>query len=312
MNCEICFSSSTKLVGLEKSYYDYQAKIFVCNNCGNRFSPIDESVYESLHSVSGSYGFHKRQAKKIKNLFDKKNYLAIYKALEKNDRNKVLLEILSNLPKSSRVLEIGCSNGYIGAFCLLKELNYQGIDISKTAIDLANKLFGKKFYTSLSEVPFEEYDFIFHMGTIGCVKNPIEFNESLITKIKKGGKFFFNYPSLDFLEDTNSLWFFSTTAPDLNIAYKYGFWTQTLKSKNIEIEEWSIPDKNKIKILSKIFNPILFRSDFFLKKNLKFQLRMIRFLLKIFIKFAKISIKFFYKESPIYSEFNNFILISKK
>ena len=191
MKCEICFSSSTKLVGLEESYYDYQAKIFECNNCGNRFSPINESVYESLHLVSGSYGSHKRQAKKIKNLFDKRDYLAIYKVLEKVDRNKVLLEILSNLPKSSKVLEIGCSNGYIGAFCLLKELNYQGIDISKTAIDLANKLFGKNFYTSLSEVSSEEYDFIFHMGTIGCVKNPIGFNESLISKLKKRGKFFF-------------------------------------------------------------------------------------------------------------------------
>ncbi len=312
MNCEICFSSSTKLVGLEESYYDYEAKIFGCNNCGNRFSPINESIYESLHSVSGSYGFHKRQAKKIKYLFDKKNYLEIYKVLEKVDRNKVLLEILSNLPKSSRVLEIGCSNGYIGALCLSKELNYQGIDISKTAIDLANKLFGKNFYTSLSEAPFEKYDFIFHMGTIGCVKNPIEFNKSLISKLKKGGKFFFNYPSLDFLEDTNSLWFFSTTAPDLNIAYKHGFWSQILKSKDIRIKEWTIPDKNKIKILSKFFNPILFRSDFFLKKKLKFHLRMIRFLLKIFIKFVRISIKLFYKESSVKSEFNNFILISKK
>ena len=178
--CGICnFSNYTLLFKGqwgEKSY-----KIVRCQNCG--------LVYTSPFPDSSEKRYEDYQHKRY--LDNKKLYLSHYKL--------VLKEILL-FKKGGRFLEIGCSVGYL--LELAKEIGFKidGIELSKSAVQAANKLLGDRVRNCLLEEAQFSDDYFDVVAMYHVLEHVLDLDKTLkeIKRVlKRSGILFIGGPNFD-------------------------------------------------------------------------------------------------------------------
>lgn len=243
MNCLICKAiNSCNFIKKFKPYLDYESDIYDCRSCGCRFTYNDDSAHEKLHSNNTTYSSHSLIQEPIKKQFDLKNIDNIKLMLSKKKANKFIINTINKILDSSKsklnILEIGCSQGYLTSYFIMKGCRVKGIDISKTAVSKANSSFGDFFYLINDNVIKNNapYDVIYHVGTIGCVSDPLGLTKSWLNMLKPGGKIVFNAPNKNIIDNSNRIWV-STPPPDLVSIFPVGFWKeQFLESCHVKVE----------------------------------------------------------------------------
>ncbi|MCK9225893.1 MAG: class I SAM-dependent methyltransferase, partial [Candidatus Muirbacterium halophilum] len=266
MNCRVCGYKNIKEGYFFRCYQDYSVNIYRCPECNSLFSDYDRNIYIKLHNMKDStYKNHVILAQSISVHFKNCDFDRIYNELGKSYKNRFVMDEIEKLDnRELKILEIGCSDGYLTSFFIAKGYNILGIDVSQDCIDNAKHFFGKKFFKKTEELDNnEKFDVIYHVGTIGCVDNPKEFIEYYADKLNSGGIMFFNAPNVSALYGK---WINGTLPPDLTILFD-----------PVKLRCW-IDKKYKLKIvvlkkdLKKSLNYLFFNKNkrkFLLKKNKK-------------------------------------------
>lgn len=224
--CRICGSTSASAGRHFRPYTDFKTTLYDCNDCGCRFANRDEFVYEQLHSSKSSYSAHQNLGKQAKAIFDRRDVGGLAKFLRKTEKNRLILEHLDSAQDCNRVLEFGCSRGYLSSYAILLGKEFYGIDVSETALAAARTNFGDHFHPESMADTFPDgyFDLIYHVGTIGCVNDPIGFIKNQIRLLRRGGTLLFNAPNLDACHPLGLEWLTGTTPPDLVTLFPSGFW----------------------------------------------------------------------------------------
>lgn len=312
--CKICENfRSPKFVSNFRPYLDvdWSFPIYECDQCGARFALRDPSInyHEILHKkTGGGYEYQYKIAKHVKEylargaLAECEQYLtkAGYKYAE-------LIRFIKSKNKKARILEVGCSSGFMTAF--LRSIGYdiEGVDVSKTAIEYAQKTFGP--YYSL-QPKNKQYDLIIHLGLIGCVNDPKKFILHYLDLLKTNGIMFFNSPNVESPRQLGELWA-STPPPDLIYLFSEKSFKYIVNdSFDVSYIKLSTKDevvaKNIRKILNRQFNdyPRIFRAQFYNDRSI---------VKKIFSKIAILNANIAYPLLKKYdNEFGLFIMIRKK
>jgi SAM-dependent methyltransferase len=141
---------------------------------------------------------------------------------------KFVIESIERHPTDAKILEIGCSRGYLTSYFILAGYNVTGVDISAEAVAGAQESFGDFFLTADSPAVADRapYDVIYHVGTIGCVGDPLKLTRQLLGMLKPGGELIFNAPNADSCWLKDQLWIDAAPPPDLVTLFRPGFWSQ--------------------------------------------------------------------------------------
>lgn len=239
--CNVCSSEEISLLGVIQPYLDFRTPIYECESCRCRFAPRDESVYELLHvSATSSYAGHKKYAAKLKGLFDHDNLLALKAHLAQTKKNRFIIEVIEEHGGDLNILESGCSCGHLTSYSIKAGHNVLGIDVSPSAIGAAREIFGDYFATvDETRIQFKApYDIIYHVGTIGCVEDPIRFTRNYLKLLKPGGILAFNCPNVDHCQKLGKLWVSSCLPPDLVTLFSREVWeAQFAEETEVTINE---------------------------------------------------------------------------
>ena len=216
------------LAGKVEYFSGYAWEVFDCNTCGCRYTRHDNSVYDLLHN-SGAisyYDEYRELAEKAKMYFDRKDPVGLKTFLSHATKYRFILAEIERAPADARVLEVGCSRGYLTSYSILQGRNILGTDVSAEAVRCANHDFGEHFALAGDPIIAARgpYDIIYHVGMIGCVADPVGFTNSLIAMLKPGGKLLFNAPNLAACWMKGQLWFDTAPPPDLVTLYPSKFW----------------------------------------------------------------------------------------
>jgi len=175
MICRVCGSARTKKAGTVEYYLERPSEIYDCEECGCRFTEHFDQTYEDYHANANSgYGVYRDLADHMKELFDRRDPAELRKHLFFLTKYKFIIEAVEKCDKRARILEIGCSRGYLTSYFILAGYDIIGADVSRSAVAGANASFGPHFFEASSpEVANRApYDIIYHTGTIGCVGIP--------------------------------------------------------------------------------------------------------------------------------------------
>jgi len=241
--CRICGSSVLTRCGQVEFYFGYSWPIYDCDDCGCRFTPHDNSTYDLLYSEQSScYSRYRGQAERCKILFDRGDRAGLRAELSQGSKYRFIINELDQDPPAARILEIGSSRGHLTSYFILVGRRITGVDISPKAVAAAAADFGDHFVQAGdpsidAQAP---YDVIFHVGTIGCVADPVGMTKSWLDLLKPGGRLLFNAPNRDACCLQGQLWFESAPPPDVVTLYPPGFWRDrfadvALVSENIEV-----------------------------------------------------------------------------
>jgi SAM-dependent methyltransferase len=112
------------------------------------------------------------------------------------------------------------------------------VDISESALTFARAAFGDHFVLHGDSLVAQgaPYDVIYHVGTIGCVGDPLGLTRQLLSMLKPGGRLLFNSPNLQSCWLTNQLWIDAAPPPDLVSIFPPGFWKRRFADQ-AEVEE---------------------------------------------------------------------------
>jgi len=238
--CRICGSSSISNGFVFQPYLDFKTNVYDCYECGCRFTNRDEDVYEKLHSVPSTYSSHRNLVSKAKGYFSKGDQEGLKAYLKSTPKNRFIIDAVDDLGKCEKVLEFGCSRGYLSSYSILLGKEFYGVDISETAIVDAVASFGKYFHTIdfVNELSPGYFDLIYHVGTIGCVNDPVTFISEQLKLLRPGGRLLFNAPNVDACLELGSDWLKGTMPPDLVTLFPSSFWENTfseLANTNVQI-----------------------------------------------------------------------------
>jgi SAM-dependent methyltransferase len=225
----------------EVEYYSgFAWTVYDCLACSCRFTKHDESIYNWLHSQPTSiYGIYRELADKSKRLFDQRDLAGLKQELFKTSKYKFIIESVERQPRSIRLLEVGCSRGYLTSYFILAGYQITGVDVSPKAIAGAREAFGNYFISADSPAIRDQapYDVIYHVGTIGCVGDPLGFTHHLLGMLKSGGQLLFNAPNADSCWLKRQLWIDAAPPPDLVTLFRPGFWRKQFSSVADVVEE---------------------------------------------------------------------------
>jgi SAM-dependent methyltransferase len=239
MICRVCGSTNLTKLGTVEYYQGFSRDIYSCGDCGSRFTQHFE-IAEALHAnASSCYGLQREIAQRIKKFFDAKDLKGLGSELSRNSKYKFIIDAIAPYPKDARILEVGCSRGYLTSYFILAGWDITGADVSKSAIESANADFGNHFL-SIGDPEIAQralYDVIYHIGTIGCVADPLGLTRSLLKMLKPGGKLLFNAPNANACWLRGQLWIDFAPPPDVVTLYRPGFWTRTFSEDAFVSEE---------------------------------------------------------------------------
>lgn len=226
MNCRICGSRAVTVVAPLPCYLDFVAEVFDCGNCGCRWVAHDAQVYERLHQSPGSYAWHQQVQQQVSGYFAAGDHAAVLRQLRTDPRMDFVLTATAQLPPGSRVLEIGCSRGYLTAGLLAQGHQAVGVDVSVTALADARTAFGEHFLLAGDPAVDQglPWDAIVHVGTIGCVADPLGLTRHWLTLLRPGGVLVFNAPDRAPCDQLGTPWVSGTLPPDLVTLFPAGFW----------------------------------------------------------------------------------------
>jgi SAM-dependent methyltransferase len=242
--CPICLSEKNFNVLYEKNFEmsDLNASIFSarrlpdrvhyrlvkCNECGLvRSNPIADTQYlGSLYEKSLlTYD------EEINNLAE--TYLA------------GVLPVLKGLPKSSRILEIGCGNGFIlERIYHLGYKNVYGVEPSRDAVNKAGSKIQKNIKISMLKpglFPRNTFDFIFFFQTFDHVPNPNQFLKECFRLLKPNGYIL----SINHNVDSLSSKLLKEKSPIVDIEHTFLYSFETIRK---------IFENNSL-VVKKIFSP---------------------------------------------------------
>jgi SAM-dependent methyltransferase len=227
MQCRVCADSNASEIGEVEYYSGFSWKIFHCLSCSCRFTRHDESIYNWLHSQSASiYGLYRELAESCKPLFDQGDLDGLKRELLKAAKYKFVIKAVEQQPRSCKLLEVGCARGYLTSYFILAGYDVTGSDVSPDAISGAKELFGDHFVQADSRAVENgaPYDVIYHVGTIGCVGDPLSFTRDLLKMLQPGGLLLFNAPNADSCWLKGQLWIDAAPPPDVVTLFRPGFW----------------------------------------------------------------------------------------
>ena len=255
-SCGICGSNNQKYLDTFYPFYDesWGFEIIQCCECGTRYTKREKIInyHEMLHKVGCSYESQYRIAEVVKNYLGKGQIKSAIQYLRKSAwKYGHILDIITRKKAEGKVLEVGCSTGYMTA--VLNKIGYsaEGVDISDTAVDFARKIFGPFFNIRPQEM---KYDIIFHLGLIGCVDSPKEFLLSYLRMMNPGGVMIFNAPNVEAVTQIGELWV-DTPPPNVIYLFKESSFRKMLE-KNYHVEISKIKSKSQIvrKSISKLLH----------------------------------------------------------
>jgi len=238
MKCRVCSSKNIKDHSLYRPYKDYKTYLYECQDCGCRFCSYDEGIHEKLHKTESGYSIHDNHASRALELFKEKKTEKLREHLSLLAKNKFIIDQISKCPKNVKILETGCSKGYLTSYFISCGYEILGTDISEEALEDARRNFGDHFCNIMSHKVKDQapYDIIFHVGTVGCVSDPIGFMENLLSLLKPGGKIIFNAPNIEFCMETGFPWAL-TPPPDLVTVFPPDFWKKKFGDRtSVELE----------------------------------------------------------------------------
>jgi len=231
VKCRICGAPSVTLVGEVEYYTGFPRAVHDCPVCLCRFTEHDNSIYEVLHA-SGAvsyYNDYRDLAAKCKSLFDGRDLAGLKAYLRQISKYRFIIDELERVPHDARILEVGCSRGYLTSAFILEGRKILGADISQAALDGAQVAFGDHFVQPGEAVEAAApYDIIYHVGMIGCVSDPLGLTRSLLAMLKPGGSLLFNAPNLRSCYLRNQLWLDSAPPPDVVTLFSPGFWSRQM------------------------------------------------------------------------------------
>jgi SAM-dependent methyltransferase len=255
--CRICGSERIVKRGEVEFYFGYAWPIYDCSNCGCRFTPHEESIYDLLNSEPSSrYGVYIDQATSCKVHFDRGNLDELRAELSQTSKYGYIIDKIEREHRNAKILEIGCSRGHLTSFFILDGRKIKAVDVSQTAVAAALGNFGAHFVLAGdpsidAQAP---YDIIFHVGTIGCVADPIGMTTRLLNLLKPGGQLLFNAPNRDGFTLRDQLWFESAPPPDVVTLFPRGFWRERFAAtaQTDETVEFNAPQQNLFILLRRL------------------------------------------------------------
>lgn len=254
-SCRVCGSSGVRSPGTVEYFEGFRSEVFECQECYSFMTTHDSSVHELFHQSGAiSYYFQYRQlAEKTKDLFDRKqtnllrDYLTSY-----SSKYRFAIEEAEKLPSDARILEVGCSRGYLTSWFISSGRQILGMDVSREAIDSASAAFGRHFVLADSpEIAGNgPYDLIFHVGMIGCVPDPVGLTKDLLNLLKPGGRLIFNAPNRQSCYLKGQLWTDSAPPPDLVTLFTPGIWKRLFASEaDVRETVENCPPEQSLRIL---------------------------------------------------------------
>jgi SAM-dependent methyltransferase len=248
MRCRICESEHVLELGTVEFYLSYRWSIFECLDCRCRFTRYDSNIYNLLHGAESSrYSQYRELAHQCELLFAERNLDGIRELLGSTPKYRFVIEEIEARKGAKRILEIGCSRGYLSSFFILAGYEILAVDLSTEAVRAARAAFGEHFCLAGSKSIQERqpYDVIYHVGTIGCVEDPMGYTKSMLDMLGEGGILLFNAPNADACWLPGQLWVNSAPPPDVVTLFRKGFWTQYFSSiaSVQEITEYCEPGK---------------------------------------------------------------------
>jgi SAM-dependent methyltransferase len=177
-------------------------------------------------------------AERCKRHFEKGDLAGLRTDLCETTKYRFVIEAVEQIGRGTRLLEIGCARGHLSSYFILAGYPFTGVDLSKEAVNCANKSFGNHF-VEVGSATIEAnapYDVIYHTGTIGCVGDPIGLTESLLGLLKPGGRLVFNAPNADRCYLRGQLWLDEAPPPDVVTLFRSGFWRRQF-SDRAEVNE---------------------------------------------------------------------------
>lgn len=256
-HCRICGSNRIRNLGCVEFYFGYAWSIYDCDDCGCRFTPHDASAYDVLYSEQSScYSRYSGQAAACKTPFDLGDWGGLRAELSRGSKYRFIIDEIDREPENARLLEVGSSRGHLTSYFILVGRRITGVDISPKAVAAATADFGNHFLLAddASIDAQAPYDVIFHVGTIGCVADPIGMTRHWLGLLKPGGRLLFNAPNRDGCSLRDQLWFDSAPPPDVVTLFPSGFWREhfgDIAQVSEEIE-FSSPGQNLLIALRKL------------------------------------------------------------
>jgi 2-polyprenyl-3-methyl-5-hydroxy-6-metoxy-1,4-benzoquinol methylase len=229
MRCRVCGSEHVHELGSIEFYLGYPWSISDCLDCRCRFTRYDPEVYNVLHAEEQSrYGEYRELARKCALLFANRDLPGIRKVLSATPKYRFVIDEIEARHGTKKLLEVGCSRGYLTSFLILAGYEVLGVDLSPEAIRAACTAFGDHFFLADSEriQNGQPYDVIYHVGTIGCVEDPLGYTKRILNMLKPGGLLLFNAPNADACWLPGQLWIDGAPPPDVVTLFRKGFWTQ--------------------------------------------------------------------------------------
>jgi SAM-dependent methyltransferase len=208
-------------------YFGYAWPVYDCEDCGCRFTRHDETAYDLFYSEKSScYSRYAEQSESCKVLFDRGELGKLREALSQSSKYRFVIDAIDGEKANARILEIGSSRGQLTSYFILAGRTITGVDVSPKAVAAARGAFGE--YFAKADDPLIDaqapYDVVFHVGTIGCVADPVGMIRHGLSLLKPGGRLLFNAPNRDGLSWRNQLWFDSAPPPDVVTLFRPGFW----------------------------------------------------------------------------------------
>jgi SAM-dependent methyltransferase len=247
--CRVCGSTAVQPAGQVEYFEHYSWRVTDCTACGCRYTAHDGAVYEALHQ-SGAidyYADYRGLAAQAKRLFDARDLAAYQNLLFENAKYRFVITETASVPPGANLLEVGCSRGYLTAYFVAKGWRILGVDASSDAIHAARRDFGDHFALAGSPAVQQgaPYDVIYHVGTIGCVADPIGMTHALLDLLKPGGRLLFNAPNRRACSMRNQLWLDTAPPPDLVTLYPEGFWRKYFGERAEVRESVEMMDANR-------------------------------------------------------------------
>ena len=118
--CRICGSQEISGGRDYKPYRNIETVYYDCRSCGCRFVSRDEFIYEQLHSLDSTYSAHRELQDQAKSFFEQGDLAGLESYLGQTPKNRIVIDHLKQTLDCSRVLEFGCSRGYLSSYAILQ------------------------------------------------------------------------------------------------------------------------------------------------------------------------------------------------
>lgn len=217
-NCVACGSKKIKSDGKIEGYIQGKFyEIFSCLECQTKWSMphvVDSVVYDYIYKHSEDTPGYMRYSQYARDVKDYKNPLK-YLATQEH----VYYSAVNSLPKTGKILEVGCGLGYFTYALAKAGYDVLGIDVSEEAIQEAKDRYGNYFQSEdffALDSSRGQYDAIIMIELIEHVDDPKKYLEHAKNLLAEGGRVIVTTPNRSWYGD-NVLW--SSDLPPVHLTW---------------------------------------------------------------------------------------------